>query len=372
MAPSGARRLASEGSLARDLPVPSGWFAVAAGSELTTGAVRAARVGPEEMVVWRGPDGRAVASSPWCPHLGAHLGHVGRVVDGQLECGFHGFRFGSDGRCVATGYGGRGPHVALGSFPVAEVNDAVFVWYHPSGAPPTWVLPELCQPGWTGVSWSRLEIGGHPLEVTENSVDLGHFRYIHGYDSVSSVEPATTDGPVLRARYSMSTRRRIGPAALPAIHTEFDVGVHGLGFSTVDLHIRSLATRMRLFVLATPLEPGRVEVRLGTTARYRPEGRLPIGLAALPDRWRARVVRDFTSLQLRGDVGQDRVVWETKRRLSQPLVVAGDGPIMLYRRWSRQFFPTTAVTDGADDDTLAATAVAAGTEAGDDTPGISG
>ena len=335
-----ARHSAPAGLSPVDLAAPSGWFAVATGAELPAGAVRGARVGTEQLVVWRDPAGRVVAATAWCPHLGAHLGHVGRVTGGQLECGFHGFRFDSDGTCVATGYGGRPPKSALRLHPVREVNGAVFVWYHPDGDPPSWTLPELPRDGWNAVSWRKLEIAGHPLEVTENSVDLGHFRYIHGYDAVSQLEAPNTDGAVLRARYSMSTRRRFAGVSLPPIHAEFDVAVHGLGFSVVDLHIRSLATRLRLLVLATLIAPGRVELRLGASAAHRPDGRLPVGLSALPDSWRARVVRDFTASQLRRDVGQDRVVWETKRHLPQPLVVAGDGPIMLYRRWARQFFPS--------------------------------
>ena len=41
---------------------------------------------------------------------------------------------------------------------------------------------------------------GHPQETTENSVDLGHLRYVHGYGSVDRIEPVSVDGPCLESR----------------------------------------------------------------------------------------------------------------------------------------------------------------------------
>jgi len=87
-----------------ELPVPSGWFAVALSRELPRGRVLPARVGRQDLVAWRDETGTACVATAWCPHLGAHLGHLGRVRGPALVCGFHGFAFGADGSCLATGY----------------------------------------------------------------------------------------------------------------------------------------------------------------------------------------------------------------------------------------------------------------------------
>lgn len=39
---------------------------------------------------------------------------------------------------------------------------------------------------------------------------------------------------------------------------------------------------------------------------------------------------------------EDIPVWESKDYLERPLLCEGDGPIGLYRNWTRQFYPTEA------------------------------
>ena len=40
----------------------------------------------------------------YCPHLGAHLGHGGRVEGGAVRCPFHAWLWGGDGRCLEVPY----------------------------------------------------------------------------------------------------------------------------------------------------------------------------------------------------------------------------------------------------------------------------
>src|SRR5688500_19202270 len=45
-------------------------------------------------------DGKVVALADACPHRGSPLS-AGCVVDGVIQCAYHGFRFDGDGHCVA-------------------------------------------------------------------------------------------------------------------------------------------------------------------------------------------------------------------------------------------------------------------------------
>jgi cholesterol 7-dehydrogenase len=140
----------ADGRSMAELPTPAGWFAVALGHELLSGQVAPAQVGGQELVVWRDEGGTAHAAGAWCPHLGAHLGHLGKVRGEALVCGFHGFAFGGDGTCLASGYGGRvPPRARLGVWPTEEV-DGVVLAYHdagqamghaPGGQLPPWRIP---------------------------------------------------------------------------------------------------------------------------------------------------------------------------------------------------------------------------------------
>jgi hypothetical protein len=42
------------------------------------------------------------------------------------------------------------------------------------------------------------------------------------------------------------------------------------------------------------------------------------------------------------DVRKDLPIWAHKRRLARPSLVPGDGPIGVYRRFARQFYPPEA------------------------------
>ena len=85
-------------------PFPEGWYFVASRNALDKAKlIRKTWLGAE-IVVWSDSDGRVCVSEAHCPHLGADLGPAagGRVRDGRLVCGFHGFEYDAAGQCVAT------------------------------------------------------------------------------------------------------------------------------------------------------------------------------------------------------------------------------------------------------------------------------
>ncbi len=327
-----------------ELPVPAGWFAVALSRDLPKGRAIPVRVGSQDLVAWRDHRGAACVASAWCPHLGAHLGYLGRVRGEALVCGFHGFAFAADGTCLATGYEGRvPPRTRLAMWPVSEIDGVVLTYHDAAGQPPSWTIPPVDAAGWTAARWRSLIFTGHPMEITENSVDVGHLRFVHGYAAVQEICQASTDGPVLTARYAMTRPGRLSGLPVPAMRTTFDVAAYGLGFSRVDLTVHTLGdARVRLWVMPTPLGDGTVRLRIGAAAR---RSGSPQATAA---RWRlaasagAGLIRQFALLGLANDVAQDRRVWETKRHLTRPVLAAGDGPIGPYRRWAGQFLPLAA------------------------------
>ena len=78
--------------------VPNRWYPVLEASQLGRKPVGVTRLG-RRLVLWRDAAGSAVALPSRCPHRGAAL-KQGRVVDGELTCPWHGFRFAPDGACT--------------------------------------------------------------------------------------------------------------------------------------------------------------------------------------------------------------------------------------------------------------------------------
>ena len=76
-------------------------------------------------------------NSAFCPHLGAHFGFGGSVVDDRLACPFHGWRFNGDGENTLIPYADRtNKKACLRTYPTVERNGLIMAWYHPDEAAP--------------------------------------------------------------------------------------------------------------------------------------------------------------------------------------------------------------------------------------------
>lgn len=135
-----------------DLGFPRGWFVIAFSEEVERGEVYPKRYFDEDVAVWRDEEGTVHVFDAYCPHLGAHLGHGGKVEGKCLRCPFHAWRFDGEGRCDAIPYAKRIPPKArVGSWPVEERNGLVMVWY-PRGVGAEDYVPTLKQfgaPAWS-------------------------------------------------------------------------------------------------------------------------------------------------------------------------------------------------------------------------------
>ena len=58
---------------------PNGWFQIAYSDELEKGQVVPLRYFGKDLVLFRTEGGEAQLLDAYCPHLGAHLGHGGKV-----------------------------------------------------------------------------------------------------------------------------------------------------------------------------------------------------------------------------------------------------------------------------------------------------
>jgi nitrite reductase/ring-hydroxylating ferredoxin subunit len=326
-------------------PYPTGWYAVALSSEVPPGAVLNRPFMGGGLVVYRTRSGAVRAVDPYCPHLGAHLGHGGRVDGELLVCPFHSFAYDASGVCVRTGYGTRPPARArLVQRQVREGNGLLLAWH--GAESPAWTVPDLDRDGWTASRCRRFVLRDHPQETTENSVDLGHFAIVHGYRNVRMLREPVMDGPYLSTAYGVELAF---PWTRRTLTFTFETEIYGLGYSQVNVRVPRFDLDARLWVLPTPIDEQRLTLCLAASVRVEPR-RLPAHPA---------VDAALTDLVLQGfarGARQDFPIWENKRYLERPALAAGDGPIGLYRRWARQFYSESA---GAEEAPTAAGAVAA-------------
>ena len=318
-------------------PFPDGWYTVSFSEELKAGEVKRVTYGGKNLVLWRTASGRAVLSDAYCPHMGAHLGYGGVVRGESIQCPFHSFCFDPEGRCTSTPYEGKIPHRArLGTVPLEEKHGLLLAWL--PGGEPGWSVPALDTTGWLPLRHTVWTLSTHPQETSENSVDLGHLPVVHHYEDVRTLNLARADGPYLTARYSM--RRKGIPGIGKYIDAEFTVHLWGLGYSLVETWVESMGIRAREFVLNTPVDGKLCHMRAATSIYDGiPLEKVSPALALLPKRLALHALREVIFQSFVNDMKQDFDIWQTKRYVDPPALAQGDGPVGLYRRWCRQFYP---------------------------------
>ena len=325
-------------------PFPEGWYFVASRETIEKNKlIRKTWLG-ERIVAWCDGDGGICVAEAVCPHLGSDLGPEagGRVRGGRLVCPFHGFEYDIAGRCVATPYAPPPKAARLKLFETREIEGLVFAWHGIGGRGPQWELPE--PPGgaadWGGMETWSVRFAGHPQETTENSVDLGHLRYVHGYDAVSGVGPVEVDGAWLRSCFDFRRTQTVAGIKCFAWDVSAVTHVHGLGYSLVAVREHSIGMETRLWVLATPIDGENVELTLVSRIRLLRKPKRPVvGMRFLPVRLRTRLMNRIVIAIQGRDVMQDVAIWGRKRYRPRPFLCRSDGEIGIFRRYCEQFYP---------------------------------
>jgi phenylpropionate dioxygenase-like ring-hydroxylating dioxygenase large terminal subunit len=150
-------------------------------SEVGETALTAVRLLGEDWALAR-IRGELVAFENRCPHRGAPLA-AGTIVDDSVQCRYHGYRFGSDGRCtMIPALGPDTPTPSKASVRTAHAVEERYglVWLAP-GAP---VVPIIDVPEWNDPAFVVCPIPDQvwragAAQMVDNFLDLAHFPFTH-------------------------------------------------------------------------------------------------------------------------------------------------------------------------------------------------
>jgi phenylpropionate dioxygenase-like ring-hydroxylating dioxygenase large terminal subunit len=115
----------------------TGWYPVARSVEVGTTPVPVGAAGQAYVVVRMCPGAEVTALSARCPHRLAPL-TTATVVDGRLQCSYHGWQFNAEGRCVeipSLGAEGTPPTRADLTAPWAVEERDGWIWIAPDRTP---------------------------------------------------------------------------------------------------------------------------------------------------------------------------------------------------------------------------------------------
>jgi phenylpropionate dioxygenase-like ring-hydroxylating dioxygenase large terminal subunit len=300
---------------------PNGWFPLCFADEVIPGNVLPLHRFGRDLVAWRDGDGAVRVADAYCPHLGAHLGHGGTVIDGELRCPFHHWRYDGSGACVfAAGARRLPPNAKLQLLPALERNRLVFAWHDAAGRASGYEIdriPEIESGGYREVRRHVWTVRSHPQEMMENAVDITHFEAMHRWKAHAI--DWIPEGPRYQMRIKVDNSGE-GYQSATAANADDVVSYNvGPGFSYTRFTGRLRAISLNLM---TPTEAGVV---------YNPQSFwvAPDIDEALAQGWAEGFLRDYAD---------DIPVWEHKVFRATPALAEVDGPFARYRRWYAQFY----------------------------------
>jgi phenylpropionate dioxygenase-like ring-hydroxylating dioxygenase large terminal subunit len=174
------------------------WYVAAFGSEV--GAKLFARtICGRPMVLFRAPDGAAVALEDRCPHRYVPLSR-GELIGDLVQCAYHGLTLDRTGQCVRIPGQDSIPRGArVHAYPLVERWRFLWVWLgDPALADPA-LIPELTEndhPGWAVIEGEVLHTRADYRRLIDNLLDPGHVSFVHrstlGTASVADIPVTTT------------------------------------------------------------------------------------------------------------------------------------------------------------------------------------
>jgi len=183
------------------------WFLAGLGEEVKDKPLPR-RILDIPLVFFRGQDGNVAALLDRCPHRFAPLSR-GRVVEGALECAYHGLRFNSQGRCTRVPILDNGRlSIAVQGFPVSERDGLIWLWPGDPDKADVALIPDLSflRPN-ANIEQLRMYMRqeSHFSLGVDNLMDPSHTPFLHRnslsqgtdffYDLFSNAEYACRNHP---------------------------------------------------------------------------------------------------------------------------------------------------------------------------------
>ncbi len=316
------------------------WYPVAFAGDLGADPCRV-RIHDEGFVVFPDRDGGWSCLEDRCPHRAARLSD-GRLVEGGIECLYHGWQFASDGGCrhipQLLASQPLPSKARVPSFAAVEAQGMVWIWPGAAGdSDPSRIptLPDLELPGCTSVDFA-IDLPYEQTFLIENVIDIAHIHIAH--DGIRGGGRRELASPL---RFEVSELSSSGFAAsfgsigLGEIAGGPDLSGARLAFRAPNLvhyesvyEDRELHSGLALYSL--PIAGDRCRLLYRAYSDFRP----------LRDRLRPRWLEHWTQCDILEQdmgivIGQSELIRGSARPPSDlwlPLK-SSDAPVIAYRSW---------------------------------------
>lgn len=157
------------------------WHPVAIAENLAINQIVSSQLLDTRIILWRDSNDHLHAWEDRCPHRGTQLS-LGSIKDGKVVCAYHGWHFGSEGRCqhipALPLLSEANLKAQVGTYLTAERYG--FIWVclgTPTQAIP--LFPEFDDHELRKVWCGSYEVASSGPRIVENFLDMAHFAFVH-------------------------------------------------------------------------------------------------------------------------------------------------------------------------------------------------
>ncbi|XP_023338216.1 cholesterol 7-desaturase [Eurytemora carolleeae] len=325
---------------------PNGWFGIVESRNLNRGQVLHVVALGCNFAVYRGMSGKAYISDAYCPHLGANLAVGGRVREDCIQCPYHNWTFkGETGECTSISYskGSIPKNSKLKTYKTVERNGFIYVWFHADQELPDWTPPEEAKVSeYAYRGRTEYYVNCNAQDMSENPADNGHLNFVHDTAVFAGGEPSQIIEDWLAgvAKHELAAAWRQGKLKHTAVSTivvnmdlfkgsgmlksltKVVLILKQIGPSCVHIDIETAFGKGIMIIQNIPVEPMLQKV---------------VHTMYTERKWIQPLAKLFLyleSLQMERDIR----IWNSKKYLSNPVLVKEDSSLLHHRRWFSQFY----------------------------------
>jgi phenylpropionate dioxygenase-like ring-hydroxylating dioxygenase large terminal subunit len=219
------------------------WFPVARSADLESGRglPQGATLLGVPLVVFLDHDGQPAVLNDVCPHRGSSLS-AGTVQGQGVECPYHGWSWGPDGRCLRIpSLPARSPlpqSAKAQAYPALERYGLIWTCLEePLVEPPHYTAAEAAD--WIYAAGEPFEVQVGPATLVENFRDVAHFAFVHR-ETFGQLPAEVEPLEARRNGFEVSMQRRTDLAGAPDAGwgsvKSMDYWVQAPAFVTVAMH----------------------------------------------------------------------------------------------------------------------------------------
>ncbi|WP_254567627.1 Rieske (2Fe-2S) protein [Oscillatoria sp. HE19RPO] len=256
--------------------VAKGWYIACPSEELPRNKPKSLEVCGQQIVLFRGKDGKVFALDAYCPHLGTDLG-IGRVDGNLIRCYFHHWAFDGEGTCQDIPCQSSIPEKArLQSYATEEKYG--MIWVYPDATAPEGVAEFDELKGKTVIA-----LRDRPFERTchhhicmMNGIDAQHLQTVHKVNinmnlTLQENESGTLMDFTLSGEFPNTTLREQLARKFLGQNYAYSMRYQNacLGLLTTMKNVKYVPP-LHMIYAYLPVEPGKIKVQNIYVAARRP------------------------------------------------------------------------------------------------------